>query len=329
MICWTRKCVKAIQYYLEASGREVPELAYHIHGQLSSAADADRTDGHVVYQMTETAVVALWEDRRLMAADTTGLRTWQAGKALLDWYLLRPEAIQGRRVLELGAGLGLTGLALCRTCSPASYHVTDGHPLVVEMLKYNVLKNLELAEDDLPVVDESACAAFVSDAPASAPLKPCGGPADGGATCVGDLRMALDGTELRAGTLDWFTFTAEEARDLDVDLVLTADVTYNPELHEPLVRTLRLLLDHVRRPPEVLMALTDRNEGTTAPVQGLKPRLLATPANNQSSFLMDEVSKVKIFQINPHPGSAGRLTDRTVGHHCLTDRTTGLLGTTV
>ncbi|XP_037073909.1 protein-lysine N-methyltransferase EEF2KMT-like [Pollicipes pollicipes] len=118
----------------------------------SSAADADRTDGHVVYQLTETAVVALWEDRRLMAADTTGLRTWQAGKALLDWYLLRPEAIQGRRVLELGAGLGLTGLALCRTCSPASYHVTDGHPLVVEMLKYNVLKNLELAEDDLPVV---------------------------------------------------------------------------------------------------------------------------------------------------------------------------------
>ena len=33
----------------------------------------------------------------------------QAGKALLDWYLLRPEGLRDRRLLELGAGLGLTG----------------------------------------------------------------------------------------------------------------------------------------------------------------------------------------------------------------------------
>ncbi|KAF0306305.1 Protein-lysine N-methyltransferase EEF2KMT [Amphibalanus amphitrite] len=292
--------------WLETTGQEVPELAYRLHSQLSSSPRAASTDGHVVYQLTPTVAVPVWENRCLLAADTTGLRTWQAGKALLDWYMLRPDGLKDRRVLELGAGLGLTGLALCRLCQPKSYIITDGHPLVVQMLKYNVNKTLELVKDNLVMEDDAACAEFVASAPdlADLPEASTGPPErDDTSNPGGDLRTTLDGTKLTVGKLDWFKFTAEDALRLDIDLVLTADVTYNPELHEPLVRTLRLLLDNVQPAPQVLLALTDRNEDTTARLmrelasQGLKQRLLATPANNQSAFQMDEMSKVKMFDI--------------------------------
>ena len=167
----------------------------------------------------------LWENRCLLAADTTGLRTWQAGKALLDWYMLRPDGLRGRRVLELGAGLGLTGLAICRLCQPTSYIITDGHPLVVQMLKYNVQKTLELAKDGLLMEDESACAEFVSTALSLdvLPEASTGPPQEGDTSDPGgDLRTTLDGTELTVGTLDWFKFSAEDAKKLNVDLVLTA-----------------------------------------------------------------------------------------------------------
>ena len=62
---------------LETTGHEVPELAYRLHSQLSGCPRAAATDGHVVYQLTERVAVPLWENRCLLAADTTGLRTWQ------------------------------------------------------------------------------------------------------------------------------------------------------------------------------------------------------------------------------------------------------------
>lgn len=46
-----------------------------------------------------------------------------------------------RRVLELGCGLGLTGLALCKLCSPSSLCFSDTHPRVLHCLRGNVEHN--------------------------------------------------------------------------------------------------------------------------------------------------------------------------------------------
>ena len=93
------------------------------------------------------------------------------------------------------------------------------------MLKYNVQKTLELSREGLLMEDEAACAKFLSSAPDMADLpEASAGPSEAGDTSApgGDLRTTLDGTELTVATLDWFTFTAEDVRQLDVDLVLTA-----------------------------------------------------------------------------------------------------------
>lgn len=46
-----------------------------------------------------------------------------------------------RTVLELGSGLGLTGVTICRSCRPSRYVFTDCHPNVLQRLKANVRLN--------------------------------------------------------------------------------------------------------------------------------------------------------------------------------------------
>ena len=48
-----------------------------------------------------------------------------------------------RHILELGAGIGFTGIALCYMCQPKAYHFTDCHTEVLQRLRENVEINLE------------------------------------------------------------------------------------------------------------------------------------------------------------------------------------------
>lgn len=46
-----------------------------------------------------------------------------------------------RTVLELGSGVGLTGIAICRSCGPSRYVFSDCHPGVLQRLRDNVRLN--------------------------------------------------------------------------------------------------------------------------------------------------------------------------------------------
>ena len=48
-----------------------------------------------------------------------------------------------RHILELGAGIGFAGIALCYMCQPKAYHFTDCHAEVLQRLRENVEINLE------------------------------------------------------------------------------------------------------------------------------------------------------------------------------------------
>ena len=64
-----------------------------------------------------------------------GLRMWEAGYLLTEYVLVNPSSVRGLRVVELGAGLGLTGIA-ASACSGA------GH-IVLTDCAMGVLENLE------------------------------------------------------------------------------------------------------------------------------------------------------------------------------------------
>lgn len=70
---------------------------------------------------------------------------------LADWCLYNCEFLHNRRVLELGSGVGLTGLCVSLYCKPSSYWFSDCHPVVLHMLKSNILLNLIEQNAHVPV----------------------------------------------------------------------------------------------------------------------------------------------------------------------------------
>ena len=71
-----------------------------------------------------------------------GLRVWEAGYFLAEFLLKNPDLVEGRRVLELGAGCGLTGL-VCASLRCKSVHMTDYTPPSIANLKHNVVCNCD------------------------------------------------------------------------------------------------------------------------------------------------------------------------------------------
>lgn len=75
------------------------------------------------------------------SAGSTGFRSWPAAKILAE--VLLHENLEGRSIVELGAGVGLTGLVVLKK-RPAlkSYTFTDCHAGVLETLRENIDLNL-------------------------------------------------------------------------------------------------------------------------------------------------------------------------------------------
>ena len=66
--------------------------------------------------------------------DLTGQIVWPASQ-VLAWYLRQTKTVvEGKHVVEVGAGCGLVG-GVAKQCGAASVTLTDGSPHVVDLLK--------------------------------------------------------------------------------------------------------------------------------------------------------------------------------------------------
>jgi SAM-dependent methyltransferase len=99
----------------EAAGRSLPDV---VLARPSSAGEKRLVFGPFAFRLSPSCEVFSW-----LAATTLRSR------------------LRGRRVLELGSGLGLTGLALAIWCECASVRLSDGDPQAVERLQQNVQLN--------------------------------------------------------------------------------------------------------------------------------------------------------------------------------------------
>jgi len=69
-----------------------------------------------------------------------GHRAWEAGFLLADLALARTDLFDGRHVVELGAGIGLSGMVIAQHCDAASVVLSD-LPHVVPNLRRNLQLN--------------------------------------------------------------------------------------------------------------------------------------------------------------------------------------------
>jgi predicted nicotinamide N-methyase len=77
-----------------------------------------------------------WRLRIYPHHNDVSLRLWEAGAVLAEYILANPLLVRGRSVVELGAGVGLTGLA-CAASGASLVTCTDYTECALDNLRYN------------------------------------------------------------------------------------------------------------------------------------------------------------------------------------------------
>ncbi|NWH99266.1 EF2KT methyltransferase, partial [Tichodroma muraria] len=213
--------------------------------------------------------VSLSESPALISGGTTGLVTWEAALHLAQWALQNPGMFRDRTILELGSGIGFTGIAICKTCQPRTFIFSDCHPRVLRQLGENIRLNGFIPEPDV----------------------------------TGSIQTESQGQEVEGGScqnpkvivaeLDWGSVTAKQLLGLRADVVIAA------ALIGMLQKLSTCRAD--RKAPEVFIASTIRNPDTyqlfQAELDKVGIRWQMIPAHSSCNFLYDVQPDVTILQL--------------------------------
>eukprot|EP00756_Hemistasia_phaeocysticola_P006946 Hpha_TRINITY_DN14061_c0_g1::TRINITY_DN14061_c0_g1_i1::g.44374::m.44374 len=165
-------------------------------------------------------------------AAATGFTLWEGGRLLVS-LLQGPlgERLEGKRVLELGAGIGLAGL--CAAAAGAHVLVTDLPAIVYGVIEPNIARNSA-------ATGGVTCGAWHS-------FNPIG--------CRGGSAKGMP--------LDWNVGVGEQGGDgccpLEAEVVMAAEVVWLDELIEPFANTAAAL---VQGGKDVELILVCRNRAT-------------------------------------------------------------------
>lgn len=100
--------------------------------------------------------------------------------------------------MELGSGIGLTGITICKVCRPKAYVFSDHHPCVLRQLSENICLNGFFLESDA-----------------------CG---HGSVKCKNrQAELAeLQSPDITIVELDWNSVTNEQLHNIGADVVIAA-----------------------------------------------------------------------------------------------------------
>lgn len=175
--------------------------------------------------------ILISESPQLLAAGSNvGLRTWDACLRLAYYLSTEGQAlIKDKAIIELGAGTGMLSILCANHLGAGLVLATDGLPEIVTSIEQNIILNP---------------------------------PAEAGLSTAHAAHFEWSDTETLTQSIG-----LPSSRDwLKYDLVLGADITYNPEYFGPLVTA--------------LISLLNRNEGTSILIAGAIRNL-----NTHNAFL--------------------------------------------
>ncbi|KGL79070.1 Protein FAM86A, partial [Tinamus guttatus] len=223
--------------------------------------------------------ITLSEDVAIVSRGTTGLVTWDAALHLAEWAIENSTVFTNRTVLELGSGIGFTGIAISKACNPKAYIFSDYHPSVLKQLTENICLNGFVLEPETTNHIEMESRGRKVEV------------------------MTYQKTKLTVAELDWGSVTEKQVLDLQPDVIIAADVIYDPEITLALIGLLQKLSAWRAdgKPPEVYIAFTVRNPNTDhhfkAELDKVGIGWQIIPAHRNSIFLCDLQSNITILQL--------------------------------
>ncbi|XP_069726331.1 protein-lysine N-methyltransferase EEF2KMT [Phaenicophaeus curvirostris] len=265
----------------EATGAEpLDELYDTLAGVLN---EEESTCCYKTYLLPTGECVTLAESMAAISGGTTGLVTWDAALHLAEWAVEHSAVFSNRTVLELGSGIGFTGIAICKACHPKRFIFSDCHPRVLQELAENIRLN--------GFVLEPGAAHHIQTEPHSR-----------------EAEMAKhQNPALAVAELDWGSVTETQVSDLHPDVVIAADVVYDPEIILAFISMLQKLSTSGAdgKPPEVYIASTIRNPDTYHLFQAELDKAgigwQVIPAHGHRILLDDVQPNVNILQLFLQP----------------------------
>ncbi|EKM61411.1 uncharacterized protein PHACADRAFT_168858 [Phanerochaete carnosa HHB-10118-sp] len=225
----------------------------------------------------------LLESRTTIESGTTGLKTWGASLVLAQFLTVYSGLVRGKRLLELGSGAGLLGIIaaniqLMESLACESIYLTDVNPEVLARCAENL---------SLPCNKSSSHPSIKT--------------------------VHLDWTD----SLDPIGIASvhDLLEEASPDVILGADIVYDPGIISSLVEILRLALEHQGR--IALIALTERNQDTLAQfIQAARmslcvEQLQVTLADMRMFWGISDFGdsipdqNVKVFQLSTRPNGPG------------------------
>lgn len=155
----------------------------------------------------------------------------QAASKLAEWCISKKSELMNKRILELGSGIGLTGLTVINTCFPKQYTFSDCHSAVLNLLCKNLATNLSTNFDHLDKNDERL-----------------------------QFAAKYKDTEVRAVDLKWEEMDKYLENVQEPEIVIAADVLYDNSNFSSLSSALETLL--IRGCHYAIIAATVRNSET-------------------------------------------------------------------
>ena len=183
--------------------------------------DSSVQSSKYVFKTYCSDIVLLEENADPMSQGTTGLVSWQGALVLKHWAeSVGEHVLRDKRVLELGSGLGLFGMALIKSGIAREFILTDGHEKVLNFLRLNAGLNLSNKKnfdpEDVLRDPEEASEKFSWEF------------------------EAANGVLIKILKLDWTGWN--EASIPSADIIVASDVVYAPALITPFIETLTVMM---------------------------------------------------------------------------------------
>ncbi|KAK7862478.1 hypothetical protein R5R35_005908 [Gryllus longicercus] len=249
---YMQSLMKLIILELENKGLEVCNEFYETFFELTNTHAKSAT--HFKHYMLRESIehcITIQESSNFIGEGTTGLHTWQASQALVNWCITHKFRLQNKCILELGSGVGLAGLAVSSECEPQTFWFSDCHPSVLGMLLSNVKVNVD-REIDSKLSDTLEKDNFFK-------VSSFGMPNGVEENILYQGRMK--NTSVYVMNLPWEDIpNLNISQGISPDIVLAADVVYDSTILESLCSALCHL---VHKNCIAVVACTVRNEDTT------------------------------------------------------------------